>query len=154
VANIEVLLREHVQHLGKCGDVVRVRPGYARNFLYPNGLATEATEDNKRLMARKRGRLDQEEAVRNAEIDARVASLQGVSVTCTMKADETGHLFGSVNAGTIAELLAAQGEKRFSEKDVRLDAPLKTVGEHLVKLHVHGDRFAEISVRVLPEQPS
>ena len=150
MANIEILLREHVEHLGKCGDVVKVRPGYARNYLFSNKLATEANEENKRLMARKRGRLDVEEVARNAEIDARVAALQGVVVTCTMKADESGHLFGSVNASTISELLKAQGHAH-SEKDIRLDAPLKTVGEHPVKVHVHGDRLAEITVRVQQE---
>jgi large subunit ribosomal protein L9 len=150
VANIEVLLREHVQHLGKCGDVVKVRPGYARNFLYPNKLATEATDENKRLMSRKRGRLDVEEAARDAEIEARVSALQGVVVTTSMKADESGHLFGSVNGGSIVEMLAAQG-RTHSEKDIRLDAPLKTVGDHLVKVHVHGERFAEITVRVAAE---
>src|SRR5262245_3840987 len=108
MANIEVLLREHVRHLGKCGDVVRVKPGYARNYLFPNKLATQATDDNKKLMARKRGRLDQEEVVRNAELDARVAALQGLALAVSMKADEQGHLFGSVNSATIVELLAAQ----------------------------------------------
>ena len=147
MANIEVLLREHVQHLGKCGDVVRVRPGYARNYLFPNRLATQATDDNKKLMARKRGRLDQEETVRNAELDARFAALQGLALAVSMKADEQGHLFGSVNAATVVELLAAQG-RRHDEKDVRLDAPIKALGTHAVKVHVHGERFAEITVNV------
>jgi large subunit ribosomal protein L9 len=150
MANIEVLLREHVQHLGRCGDVVKVRPGYARNYLLPNRLATEATPENKRLMARKRGRLDQEEAVFNAELDARVATLQGLVVRCAMKADENGHLFGSVNAGAIAELLREQG-RAHEEQDVRLDAPIKTVGSHPVRVHVHGERFAEITVEVAAE---
>jgi len=150
MANIEVLLREHVQHLGKCGDVVRVRPGYARNFLYPNSLATEATDENQRLMQRKRGRLDIEEAVRNKELDERVAALQGVSVAIAMKADDAGHLFGSVSAATIVELLA-KGGRAHAEKDVRLDAPLKTVGRHAVKLHVHAERFVELAVEVTRE---
>jgi large subunit ribosomal protein L9 len=147
MANIEVLLREHVQHLGRCGDVVKVRPGYARNYLFPNRLAAEATSENKRLMARKRGRLDQEEAVFNAEVDARVSALQGLVLTCAMKADESGHLFGSVNAATIVELLREQG-RTHDEKDVRLDAPIKTVCSHPVKVHVHGERFAEVTVNV------
>lgn len=147
MANIEVLLREHVQHLGKCGDVVRVRPGYARNFLYPNKLATEATDENKRLMARKRVRLDVEERKRDEEIDARVAKLQGVVVATSAKADDNGHLFGSVSAASIAELLVASGQA-VAEKDVRLDTPIKEVGMHTVKIHVHGERFAEITVNV------
>lgn len=147
MANIEILLREHVKHLGKCGDVVRVKPGYARNYLFPNRLATQATDENKRLMARKRTRLDVEEAVRDAEIDARVAKLQGLVLACSAKADDAGHLFGSVSAAAIVELLVAAGHPQ-NEKDVRLDAPIKTVGAHAVKLHVHGERFADITVNV------
>ncbi len=150
MANIEVLLRENVQHLGKCGDVVRVRPGYARNFLYPNNLATLATDENKRLMARKRVRLDAEERKRDEEIDARVNSLNGIALECVMKADDGGHLFGSVSAASVVELLGRVG-RSVAEKDVRLDAPIKTVGLHGVKLHVHGERFAEITVNVVKE---
>lgn len=150
MANIEILLRENVRHLGKCGDVVRVRPGYARNFLYPNKLATLATDENKRLMMRKRARLDIAEHKQNEEIDARVNALSGISVDCVMKADDGGHLFGSVSAATVAELLARVG-RSIAEKDVRLDAPIKTVGAHAVKLHVHGERFAEITVNVIKE---
>jgi large subunit ribosomal protein L9 len=150
MANIEVLLREQVQHLGKCGDVVRVRPGYARNFLFPNGFATEATEENKKLMARKRARLDIEERKRDEEIDARVAKLTGVVVSTSAKADDQGHLFGSVSAAAISELLVAAGHG-VPEKDVRLDAPIKTVGAHAVKVHIHGERFAEVTVNVNAE---
>lgn len=151
MANVEVLLRENVQHLGKCGDVVRVRPGYARNFLYPNNLATLATDENKRLMARKRVRLDAEEAQREAELDARVAALGGITLEIAMKADEGGHLFGSVNAAAVVELLSRVG-RTIPEKDVRLEAPIKSVGAHAVKLHVHGERFAEITVNVTAEE--
>ena len=147
MANIEVLLREHVEYLGKCGDVVKVKSGYARNFLYPNKLATEATAENKKLMSRKRGRLDKAEAVLNAEIDARVGALQGLELTCTMKADENGHLFGSVSSSTVVELLRGQG-RTHAEKDVRLETPIKALGVHPVKVHVHGERFAEITVHV------
>jgi len=150
MANVEVLLRENVQHLGKCGDVVRVRPGYARNYLYPNNLATLATVENKRLMARKRVRLDAEEAKHNAEIDARVVALSGLTVECAMRADDAGHLFGSVNAAAVAELLKKSG-RDVPEKDVRLEAPIKTVGLHAVRLHVHAERFAEITVNVTKE---
>lgn len=150
MAQVEILLRENVQHLGKCGDVVRVRPGYARNYLYPNNLATLATAENKRLMARKRVRLDAEEVKHNAEIDARVQALSGITVDCAMKADDGGHLFGSVNAAAVSELLRKVG-RAIEEKDVRLEAPIKTVGLHAVKLHVHGDRFAEITVNVTKE---
>lgn len=122
---IEVLLRENVAELGKCGEVVRVRPGHARNFLFPNRLAVEATEDNKRVMARRRAKLDVEETVRNAAIEERVAQMTGIAISTSMKADEAGHLFGSVNAAAIVELLKQAGHVA-EERDVRLDAPIKT----------------------------
>lgn len=145
--NVEVLLRENLKDLGRCGDVVKVSPGYARNYLLPRRMAVEANDDNKRAMARRRVKLDAEEAVRNAEIDARVASLATIEIKTTGKADETGQLYGSVNAGRVVELLHAAGH-RFEERNVRLDAPVKTVGTHTVKLHVHGDRYAEIKLVV------
>lgn len=143
--NIEVLLRDHVDALGECGDVVRVRSGYARNYLLPLGLATEATPENKKLMERRRVKLDAVAAIKNAEMDAWIAQLAGTVVTTTERADAQGHLFGSVNAAAIVGLLAAAGHK-VEEKNVRLEAPLKTVGEHTVKIHVHKDRNAEVKV--------
>lgn len=145
--SVEVLLREHVGSLGKCGDVVRVKAGYARNFLFPQKLATRATEENKRLMERRRGRLDIEEAERNKEIDARVELLSAVTLKTAQKADENGHLYGSVNAAAVSGLLAAAGHT-IPEKDVRIEAPIKTVGEHKVRVHVHEDRFAEVTLDV------
>lgn len=148
---LEVLLRENLKDLGKCGDVVRVAPGYARNFLIPRRLATEANDENKRLMARRRIRLDAEEVKRNAEIDARVAKLAGCNVTTSGKADEGGHLYGSVSAANVAELLHKAGHGAVTEKDVRLDAPLKAVGTHTVKVHVFGDRYADVHVAITAE---
>lgn len=150
----EVLLRENLKDLGKCGDVVRVAPGYARNFPLPRRLATEANDENKKLMARRRLRLDAEEAKRNAEIDARVAALAGLAVSTSGKADEGGHLYGSVSAANVAELLHKAGQTAVTEKDVRLDAPLKTVGTHAVKLHVFGDRYVDVQVTITAEAAS
>ncbi len=146
--NIEVLLRDHVHALGECGDVVKVRSGYARNYLVPYGLATEATPENKKLMDRRRIKLDAVAAVKTAEMDAWISTLSGVAVTTPERADDQGHLFGSVNAASIVALLKAAGHT-VEEKNVRLDAPLKLVGEHTVKIHVHGDRFAAIRVVIV-----
>ena len=143
--NLEVLLRDDIDTLGKCGDVVRVRPGYARNYLFPYGKAVVATAENKRLMQRRRVRLDAEAAVRNAELDKFVAALTGVTITTSGKADDKGHLFGSVSAGQIVALLDAQGFT-IDEKHVRLDAPVRQVGEHKVAIHVHGQRETAITL--------
>ena len=147
---IEVLLRENVDALGKCGDVVRVRPGHARNFLFPNRLAVVATEDNKRVMARRRTKLDAEEAQRNAAIDERATRLAAIALATAEKADESGHLFGSVNAAAIVELLRAAGYNA-EERDVRLETPIKTVGTHAVRVHVYGERFVDVSLTVSPK---
>ena len=148
--NVEVLLREHVENLGKCGDVVRVRSGHARNYLFPQGLAIQANEENKRVMAQRRAQLDAEEAARNQEIEAQIERLAAFSVETEEKADESGRLYGSVNAAAIHERLCAAGFE-LDENDVRLEAPIKQVGAHSVRVHVHGERFAEISVTVSPE---
>jgi large subunit ribosomal protein L9 len=150
---VEVLLRENVAAIGKCGDVVRVASGYARNYLLPRKLAVEANEDNKRAMLRRRVKLDLEEAQAKAAVDARVAALLGVVLRTSGKADAEGHLFGSVNAAQIVELLKGQGHA-FVEKDIRMDAPLKTVGSHVVRVHVHGETHAEIRIEVAPESSS
>lgn len=145
--NVEILLREHVENLGRCGDVVRVRPGYARNFLFPRKLAVAATPDNKRLMTRRRTRLDAEEAQRNVEMEARVAALATVALRTAQKADEHGRLYGSVNAAAIVDLLRIAGFE-FEEADVRLEQPIKQVGSHKIRVHIHGERFAEIDLDV------
>lgn len=148
--NVEVLLREHVKDLGRCGDVVNVSPGYARNFLFPRQIAMQATGDNKRAMAKRRVVLDAVEAKRTAEYEALVASLSGIQLQTSAKADDQGHLFGSVSATQIVELLQKMGHT-FEEKAVRLDTPIKTVGTHPVRLHVHADLHAEILVIVEAE---
>ena len=148
--NVEVLLRDHVKSLGRCGDVVKVSLGYARNYLLPRRIAVAANEDNKRGMVRRRAILDLEESERNAEIQARIAALAGVVVKTSGKADDNGHLFGSVNAAAIGELLRKAGHP-VEDKAVRMEAPIKIVGTHKVKIHVHGEEHAEIVVEVEKE---
>jgi large subunit ribosomal protein L9 len=147
--NVEVLLRDNVKTLGRCGDVVKVSPGYARNYLLPRRIAIIANEANKKAMVRRRALLDIEEAKRDAEVQQRVDSLNGIMVATKVKADEHGHLYGSVNQATVVELLARAGH-RYEEKAVRME-PIKEVGTHAVKVHVHGDKFAEVKVVVEAE---
>ncbi len=150
--NVEVLLREHIKDLGRCGDVVKVSPGHARNFLLPRRMAMQATEENKRAMARRRLILDAEEAKKTAEVVALVGVLTGLEVRTKVRADEHGHLFGSVNAAAIAALLAEKGHE-FEERAVRLPAPIKELGTHVVKIHVHGEHEAEVTVVVESDAP-
>ena len=150
---VEVLLRENVAPLGRCGDVVKVAAGYARNYLLPRRLAVQANDDNKGAMLRRRAKLEVEETRRAAEVGARVAALASVVVRTSGKADEKGHLYGSVSAREVADLLRAAGHA-IEEGDVRLETPLKTVGTHAVRVHVQGETFAEIQVEVAGEASS
>ncbi len=146
----EVLLREHVKDLGKCGDIVRVAPGYARNYLLPRGIATHASEDNKKAMARKRERLDAELAALLADIDARIALLEKLELKTIERADDHGRLYGSVSAQRIVELMAEAGQK-VDEKDVRLEKGLKMVGHHEVTIHLHAERSTTVKIEIEAE---
>ena len=144
---VEVLLREDVKNLGMIGDVVRVASGYARNYLLPYSLATPATEDAKRQIARRAARAAADRALRASEVAAAVAKLSELVVTTAEKADDAGNLYGSVSAGQIATMISAAGT-HIEEKQVRLEAPIKKTGEHAVLIHVFGDQEATITVKV------
>ena len=147
---MEVILREDVKSLGKAGDLVRVKPGYGRNYLLPSGLAYEATEGNKkRIAAETRARSTRAEAERT-DAQAQAARLGAVELTITGKAGEEGKLFGSVTASDIAEALAAKGFE-VDRRRIELDQPIKSLGRHTVGVRLHADVRAEIRVDVVPE---
>ena len=147
---IEVILREDVKSLGKAGELVRVKPGYARNFLLPQGLAFEATEGNKKRIAaetRARGTRDQAE---RTEAERFAATLGAVTVTLSGKAGEEGKLFGSITAQDIADALAGQGHQ-VDRRRIELEHPIKTLGHHTVEVRLHPEVHAEVRVSVVPE---
>jgi large subunit ribosomal protein L9 len=148
--NLHVLLRETVEPLGKIGEVVRVRPGYARNYLMPRKLAIEATPENVKAMERRRVRVEAEEKQREAEVGARIEALGKITLSVVEKADATGTLYGSVSAGAIVKLLAKAGVT-VEEKDVRLEEPIKSVGAHEIPIHVWGEHYAGIQIVVEAE---
>ncbi len=147
---LEVILREDIKTLGKAGEMVRVKPGYARNYLLPQGLAYEATEGNKkRIAAESKARGVKQEAEKTAA--TKVAnSLGALTVTITGKAGEGDRLFGSITANDIADALAAQGHQ-IDKRKIDLDHPIKSLGEHTVMLRLHPEVQAEIKVSVTPE---
>ncbi len=145
---VQVLLRDDVDNLGRCGDVVKVAAGYARNYLLPKRVAVQATADNIKMMARRRARLDIVLAEKLAEAQKRVDVLAAVKLSTSEKADEGGKLYGSVGAATIAKLLTDAGHPT-DEKAVRLDAPIKETGSHTVAVHVHGELNAEVTLEVV-----
>lgn len=147
---LEVILREDIKTLGKAGEMVRVKPGYARNYLLPKGLAYEATEGNKkRIAAESKARGVKHEAEKT-EAAAMARTLGSVSLTIPGKAGEGDRLFGSITASDIADALAKQGHK-IDKRKIDLDHPIKSLGQHTVAIRLHPEVQAEIHVSVVPE---
>ena len=147
---IEVILREDVKSLGRAGDLVRVKPGYARNFLLPEGLAYEATEGNKkRIAAEGRARATRGQAER-AEAERVAAALSAVTLTLSGKAGEEGKLFGSITSQDVADALARQGHE-VDKRRIELDHPIKTLGHHTVGIRLPHEVRAEVRVSVVAE---
>lgn len=149
---MELLLKQNVEHLGRTGDVVDVKPGYARNYLLPRGMAVLVTKSNVAEVERARAQAIAEEEARVAGLKDMGNKLADVSVTIEGKANEDGHLFGSVNASQIA---AALREKDIAvdDKMVRLENPLKEIGVYDVTIHLHADVEAPIKVWVVQQKP-
>lgn len=147
---MEVILRDDVRSVGKAGELVRVKPGYARNYLLPQGLAYEATEGNKKRIAAetkaRSARLSSEKA--GAEEFAR--TLGALNITLTGKAGEEGKLFGSITAQDVADAIAAHGHE-VDKRRVEMDQPIKALGEHTVAIRLHPEVHADVRVTVVAE---
>ncbi len=146
---IELLLAEEVPSLGKQGEIVRVRPGYARNYLLPYGLATVATEANKRRVEKHRIAQDTVRADKVKRMQELAVTVSKYSVTLEANATPEGHLYGSILAADISKALKAAGFAIESD-NVRLDGPLKELGMYTVKLHMGPEVETEVKVWVVP----
>lgn len=149
---MELLLKQTIEHLGRVGEVVKVKPGYARNYLLPRGLAVPVTKANVAEIDRARQRALQEEQQRIAGMKDVAQKLGETSVTIEGRANEEGHLFGSVNAAQIAAALRQKGFT-IEEKQIRLEQPLKEIGVFDVALHLHQGVDATIKVWVVQQKP-
>ncbi|MGQ0597256.1 50S ribosomal protein L9 [Aquabacterium sp.] len=148
---MQIILLEKVANLGNLGDVVRVKDGYARNFLIPTGQARRATEKAVAEFEARRAELEKVQAEKLAAAQALADKLSGKTITVSQKAGVDGRLFGSVTNFDIAEGVKAAGFE-VAKHQVRLpNGPLKTVGEHPVSLSLHTDVVAEITVAVVGE---
>ena len=146
---MEVILREDVKSLGKAGALVRVKPGYARNFLLPQGLAYEATEGNKkRITAEGRARDARREEDR-AKAAESARSLEALSLSIPAKAGEGERLFGSVTSQDIAAALERAGQP-VDKRRIELEHPIKSLGEHQVPVRLHPDVQATLRITVVP----
>jgi large subunit ribosomal protein L9 len=146
---MEVLLRKSVDRLGRVGEVVRVREGYARNFLFPHGIAVSPTAANLRLVEKDKAVEAAEEAERAKRRAELVAGLSEVAVTIEAKSNPEGHLFGSVGAKAVADALVAKGFP-VEERHVRLE-PVKELGEYEVVVHLSEDADAKVKLWVVDE---
>jgi large subunit ribosomal protein L9 len=146
---IQLLLIQSVDHLGKQGEVVEVRAGYAKNFLLPQGLATLATDHHKRMVDKHRAKLIAIEKARLADLHLLADALAKQSLTIEANANDEGHLYGSVGA---PEIVAALKQADFILKpdQIRLEGPLKELGLYTVKIHLHQDVQADLKVWVVP----
>ncbi|HEB54496.1 MAG TPA: 50S ribosomal protein L9 [bacterium] len=149
---MELLLKQNVEHLGRTGDVVDVRPGYARNYLLPRGMAVMVTKSNMAEVERARAMALAEEQARVAGLKDLATKLAEASVTIEGKANEDGHLFGSVGAVQIAAALRDK-DIPVDDKQVRLENPLKEIGVYDVAVHLHADVEATIKVWVVQQKP-
>lgn len=147
--NVELLLAEDVAALGKQGEIVQVRPGYARNYLLPQGLATVATDHNKRMVEKHRQRLEELQKQKVQQLKKLADAISKYSVTIEAQANEEGHLYGSIGAADISKSLTTAGYAVTADQ-VRLEGPLKELAMYTVKLQLHPEVETEVKVWVVP----
>jgi len=144
---MEVILLERVEKLGAIGDVVKVKDGFARNYLLPRKKALRANESNRKLFETNRARIEEENANRRSEAEKAAKGVEGKSVQLIRQASNTGQLYGSVSARDIAEALEGVGA-HVAKSQVVLDRPIKAIGVHEVKIALHPEVAVTVKVNV------
>lgn len=149
---MEVILLEQVVNLGRLGDVVSVKQGYARNFLIPQGKAKRATKENLAEFEQRRAELEAQQAQILADAQAKLEKVNGVSVEIIQKAGVDGRLFGSVTHYDIADALKAKGHEINKNQIQMPTGPIKQIGDSEISISLHADVTATITVLVKPDQ--
>ena len=149
--DMEVILREDVDKVGTRGQLVKVKPGFARNFLLPKRLAVAATDSNRKIVEQERQAHLRKEAKLKGEAEDLAKLMLGVAITIKQKAGEADQLFGSVTSKDIADALAARNYT-IDRKKIGLDEPIKQLGEYTVPVKLHRDVTVDISVLVAKEE--
>ena len=144
---MDVILLERVEHLGQMGDVVHVKPGYARNYLLPRGKAARATEENRKRFEEQRAQLEATNLQRRGEAEVVAGKLDGVSVILIRQAGELAQLYGSVSARDIADAVTGAGFT-LARDQVRLKQPIKALGLHRVEVSLHPEVIVTVIVNV------
>ena len=147
---MEVILREHVDNLGRRGEIVKVADGYARNYLLPRKLALLATEGNKKQIERERAKFDAKEAEERKVAEALAARLSALEIVIARRVGETEALYGSVTAADIAEAIAAKGFD-VDRRSLQLAEPIKKIGDQDVPVKLSRDVTATVKVKVVAE---
>ena len=147
---MEVILRDHVEKLGKRGEIVKVSDGYARNYLLPRKLALPATEGNRKHVERERKIMETREAEEKSQAEAVATRLSTVDITIARRVGETEQLYGSVTAADIADFLKSKGFE-IDRRKLILPEPIKSIGEHDVPLKLHREVTVPLKVKVVKE---
>lgn len=147
---MEVILREHVDHLGKRGEIVKVSDGYARNYLLPRKLALLATDGNKKHVERERKIMETRESEEKGQAEGIATRLSAIDIAIARRVGDTEQLYGSVTASDIADFLKAKGFE-IDRRKLILPEPIKAVGEYNVPLKLHRDVTVPLKVRVVKE---
>ena len=147
---MEVILREHVDNLGRRGEVVKVADGYARNYLLPRKLALLVTEGNKQQIERERGKFEVREQEEKKVAEAMAARLAGVEIQIARKVGETEVLYGSVTSADVADAMTAKGFE-IDRRKLNLREPIKKLGEYDIPLRLHPDVTVRVKVKVVAE---
>jgi len=149
---MDVILLTKVANLGNIGDRVKVKSGYGRNFLLPKGKATLATPENVKKFEARRAELEKIAREQFQDAESRAAAFKDFKLQITAKAGTEGKLFGSIGTADIAEACTAQGHK-LARAEVRLPTgPLRTVGDHMITLHLHTDIYVQLPVTITAEE--
>jgi large subunit ribosomal protein L9 len=144
---MEIILLERVEKLGQMGDVVRVKDGYARNYLLPHRKALRATRSNRERFEKERAQLEVTNLARRQDAEAVAKKMEGLRVTLLRQASESTQLYGSVNARDIADAVTAGGFT-VDRRQVQLNVPIKSLGIHQVRVALHPEVFVTVSVNV------
>ena len=148
---MRIILLERIENLGQMGDVVRVKPGYARNYLLPRSKAVRATEENRKRFEETRAHLEASNLQRRSEAETVAAKLDGLSVALIRQAGEAGQLYGSVTGRDVADAITAAGFT-VDRQQIRLHQPIKALGLHTVKVGLHPEVVVEVVVNVARTQ--
>jgi large subunit ribosomal protein L9 len=146
---MKVILADEVRGLGHRGDTVTVKPGYARNYLFPQGVAYEATPANVRRLGEEKKKYDEKMSHQKTNAEGVAKKMEGLTVTVTKKAGDEGVLYGSVTPSEIADALAARGID-VDRRRIELEEPIKRLGEHTVHIRLHRDVTTVLIVDVQP----